>query len=494
MKESANEAYVETYKSDSADNEMDRLLDSNSNKSKTFFEKSSVLIANIKKEKNIDFVGKNDYLNSLYKNMPFTVYHLMMIISVFLLRTIEGTEILSMSLAENHLMKYFGIEDTVFINLAIFFGNFLGCLIAVLVNDKFSRKKIVMIGTILVMVFGFLSVFSTSLLFFTINRNLTNIGIGMTLSTSTALITESMNINYRGFVLNVILISTPFGELLISLALGSFIDLSHEDPSAWKKLFLIAFAPVVLSAVLLPFYPDSLFYYLNRRDINKVVEIADYYFYQFDTAENIKMIMDDPNISQDDPDQVEFANNSQGYITLVLAFLSGFMVVGIKYVLPKTLELMFEHHPTRMNLELQLSSVLSGLCSMSVGLFIENSLFQRLRFMKAIMIITTFLSFSAYFIPESLDLIACVVKSTVIMTDQILEIYASESLKTKERVFFLGLFNIVQGITAFISPLVNDLIMIFGFKYNYLLFGSVMIIVVILSRFLHRDKFKALIK
>jgi MFS family permease len=475
----------------SSDNEMDNLLEKkDSDKSKSFFSKSSVLLEDIKKEKRLDIVGKNDYLNKIYRTMPFTVYHLIMVISIFLLRTIEGTEILAISLAENMIMKYFNIEDTIFINLAIFFGNFIGCLIAVLVNDKFSRKRILMAGTFLIITFGLCSILADTLVLFTICRHLTNIGIGMTLSTSTALITESMNINYRGFVLNVILISTPVGELFISLALGNILDINNEDPSEWRKLFLLAFCPVLCSALLLPFYPDSLFYYLNRRDLNKVVEIADYYFYKFDSIDDIQIVMDDPNLSQDDPEQVEFANNSQGYITLVLAFLSGFLLVGIKYVLPKTLETMFQKNPTRMNLELQLSSIMVGIGSISVGLFIENSLFQRLRFMKALMVCSLLLCFSAYGIPEVLDIIACVLKCTIIMTDQILEIFTSESLKTKERVLFLGLFNIVQSITAFISPLVNDLVIIFHYKFNYLLFGSVMIVVVILSLFLHREKYK----
>jgi MFS family permease len=424
--------------------------------------------------------------------MPFTVYHLMMVISIFFLRTIEGTEILAISLAENMILKYFKTEDAILINLAIFFGNFIGCLIAVLVNDKFSRKKIIMTGTGLIIVFGLCSILADSLILFTICRHFTNIGIGMTLSTSTALITESMNIHYRGFILNIILISTPMGELFISLALGNFLQINMEDPGEWRKLFMIALCPVLFSAILLPFYPDSLFYYLNRRELDKVVHIADYYFNKFDNIDDIQAVMNDSNISQDNPEQVDFANHSQGYITLVLAFLSGFMLVGIKYVLPKTLEIMFQENHTRMNLELQLSSLLVAVCSISVGLFIENSLFQRLRFMKALMFCTMIICFSTYSVPHGLDIIACVIKCTVIMTDQILEIFTSESLKTRERVLFLGLFNIVQSITAFVSPLVNDLIIIISYRYNYVLFGCVMIVMVILSQFLHREKYKTL--
>ena len=87
------------------------------------------------------------------------------------------------------------------------------------------------------------SLLAQNITIFILFRHIVNIGIGMTGAAAVSLVAESINANYRGFILNLILVSGSVGEILISLSLGKIVNL--ENPSEWRRLFLISVAPVI---------------------------------------------------------------------------------------------------------------------------------------------------------------------------------------------------------------------------------------------------------
>ena len=85
-------------------------------------------------------------------------------------------------------------------------------------------------------------------MFFLIYRNFVSLGIGLILSSSTAIVAENINPNYRGFVLNLIIVSSAFGEILISFSLGSIVDSTNHYE--WRKLLFLSFSPVKFSVII----------------------------------------------------------------------------------------------------------------------------------------------------------------------------------------------------------------------------------------------------
>jgi sugar phosphate permease len=193
---------------------------------------------------NASRVSRSEYLHHIYDKMEFTKSHFFLILSIFLIRTIEGTEVLSLSIASTMIEKSFNLSENMSanINVVILSGNFVGCIISMFIADKFPRKFLIKLGVICIILFGFVSIFSRTIWLFVLSRHLVNIGVGLILAGSTALVTESININYRGFVLNLILVSSSVGEIFISMCLGWIINL--ENVHEWSKLFFLAIVPV----------------------------------------------------------------------------------------------------------------------------------------------------------------------------------------------------------------------------------------------------------
>ena len=192
---------------------------------------------------------KNKFLEYVFTEMPFTQYHLMMIFSIFLIRTIEGSETISLALGlETYkLMHNLTDNEVALIVFLIFFGNFLGCLISIVFGNKYPRKTLIKIGSFMIISFGIISILTKSVFMFTLSQNLVNMGIGILLANTTAIMTESFNMNYRGFVLNLMLLSNSMGEIYISFCLDYALhadDHHLRNKYEISKLFLFMILPV----------------------------------------------------------------------------------------------------------------------------------------------------------------------------------------------------------------------------------------------------------
>lgn len=192
----------------------------------------------------IEKFKKENFIREFYDEMEFRLIHFFLILSIFLIRTIEGTEILTLSLASEMLEKNFNLvkKTSSYINVVILSGNLVGCLASMALSSKFSRKFIINLSVLLMIIPSICSLQAENILFFTCFRYLVNIGIGLYSAAAVSLVAESVNPRYRGFILNLILVSGSVGEICISFSLGKIVNL--ENPAEWRKLFLVSLLPV----------------------------------------------------------------------------------------------------------------------------------------------------------------------------------------------------------------------------------------------------------
>jgi MFS family permease len=195
--------------------------------------------------------AKEKYLHSVFEFMHFTKFHFFMVLSIFLIKTAEGTEVFCLSITSNMLESSFGLEKSYssIIIIMVLSGNLIGCMISMLISNSYPRKNLIIIGSLLLILPGLISIFSVNILTFIICRHIVNIGIGLIYAPSLALLTESINNHYRGFILNLIMVSGSAGEIFISMMLGNIINL--EINSEWKKIYLLAALPVTLFLIRL---------------------------------------------------------------------------------------------------------------------------------------------------------------------------------------------------------------------------------------------------
>lgn len=278
----------------------------------------------------------------------------------------------------------------------------------------------------------------------------------------------------------------------------------------------------------MPFYPDSLYYYIEKHNYKAAFNVCKVYIKNFEeTEENFTRIMTTGNQGYSLPSSIEISKSDSVLdsvrteatkskidrnnpifhyvIIMIFTFFNAYLAQGIRYILPKTLTHLYQIKKNELNdlinndvngnvaiinLELQIAATASGVISFMTGILIENSFFQRLRLLKLTGIFSCFVSYNAFFVRRYIDVFACILKSSITMQDQITEIYSAESFDTKRRVMLLSLANIVQSISNFISPLLNDIINSYSFRLNYLIFAIVLSFMMLLSFFMKKEKFK----
>lgn len=190
----------------------------------------------------------------------------------------------------------------------------------------------------------------------------------------------------------------------------------------------------------------------------------------------------------------------QKYFILTIFFaIYSFGAQGIKYILPKTLDSIIKKdypagNQATLNNILKKSSILGGFFSFLTGFLIENEYFQRLRLMKMLIWISFFSSIMVFIFDNYFILFVCILKSLLIMLEQVLEVYASESISTRKRVFFLSVLNIVQSISIFTSPYVTNKFLRENYKLNFIMFTALIAILICLSAAFKKEKFKSLVK
>jgi MFS family permease len=225
-------------------------LDANDTESKHLIDTKSQSIASRKYSCSSQLITKSEFLFQVFNNLKFTLSHLYLVLSIFLIKSIEGSEVLALSLSSKLIELNFDLPEnfSVYTNLIVLSGNFTGSIISILLDKKMSRKAIILLGSAFIIFFGFISILSNNIYLFIITRHIVNMGIGLLSPAATALISESVNLNYRAFVLNFIFISSNIGEMFVSLSIDKDIvetnKANYQSDYEWRKLFMFTILPV----------------------------------------------------------------------------------------------------------------------------------------------------------------------------------------------------------------------------------------------------------
>ena len=167
--------------------------------------------------------------------------------------------------------------------------------------------------------------------------------------------------------------------------------------------------------------------------------------------------------------------------------------------MPKTLDFVLKQNDptgnqTNLNNTLKLSSLMNGFTSFLTCILVENEYFQRLKLLKILIWLGFTCSVFVMFSENYFIMLLCLFKSIVIMMDQVIETYASESISTKKRVFFLSILNCLQSIASFTSALTTDNLLEINYRYNFVLFSLLFSMMIFVSYFFTKEKYKAVIK
>ena len=216
------------------------------------------------------------------------------------------------------------------------FGMMIGALVLSPMADKFGRKNIIMLCMILFSVFSLATGLAPNIVWFTVMCFIAAIGMGGLMPNCISLMTEYSPKKRRPLLVGAIYIGYALGGILASL-IGMYL-IPYTD---WRVLYFIGAIPLLTIPLFIKQFPESLSYYLAKKQVGKVVEILnkvkpDGYFKETDDYQLTAAAKDNEGF----PVKKLFTNNrtfSTAAIWLAV-FCTMMMAYGLNTWLPKMMQ------------------------------------------------------------------------------------------------------------------------------------------------------------
>lgn len=206
-------------------------------------------------------------IDTFIDEVGITAYHwrIYIILSLFFLA--DGAEMIVISLLIKELGQVWNLSHSEkgICGSAVFVGFFIGALISGKISDTQGRKPVFVAGAVLVCIFSIASAFANNFVNFLILRALNGFGIGICIPSSSSLAAEITPTKARSWVLNVVWIFFPFGEIFATV-LARYL-LKREN--GWRLLLGFAAIPTVISAMICYFIYESPRFYFTLRNYDK---------------------------------------------------------------------------------------------------------------------------------------------------------------------------------------------------------------------------------
>ena len=212
----------------------------------------------------------------------------------------------------------------------------VGALVLAPIADKFGRKNVIVICMFLFSAFTLAAGLSHNITMFTVMRFIAAIGMGGLMPNCISLMTEYSPKKRRALLVGAIYIGYALGGILASL-IGMYL-VPHTD---WRVLYFIGAIPLLTIPFFIKQFPESLSYYLARKQVGKVVEI-------------LNQVKPDGNFSEKDDYQLHTAQkdgkgfpvkklftNKRAFTTIAFwlaIFCTMMMAYGLNTWLPKMMQ------------------------------------------------------------------------------------------------------------------------------------------------------------
>jgi putative MFS transporter len=211
--------------------------------SDSFFSEAEILALSEKEDASlyqtiIDKLGLTKYSWQVY-----------FIVTMFFLA--DGGEMMVLSLILSRISIDWNMSSSEkgLLGSAVFIGLFIGVLICGKISDTIGRKPVFISGSSIVTVFAVLSAFSFGYFSFFFCRLICGFGIGLSMPSAFALATEITPSKYRHYVISLVYIFFPFGEMFIICLAKYFLPFPH----GWRYILAFASLPCLL-ALIVSFY------------------------------------------------------------------------------------------------------------------------------------------------------------------------------------------------------------------------------------------------
>jgi MFS transporter, AAHS family, benzoate transport protein len=268
-------------------------------------------------------------------NQKFNRFHLLLLISCIFIIVVDGYDMFMLGAIMPTLMKEWGMDAVTGGKLGSYalFGMMIGAMVFGPLADRFGRKNVILICTIIFSVFTFTSGFSNGPASFGAQRFIAGIGLGGVMPNLIALVTEFAPKRLRSTLVAIMFSGHAFGGIVASGALALL------QSFGWKAVVFLAAIPLVTLPILYKAMPESYSFYLKTKKQKKLVHTLNRVNKGIQFSENSEFVM---HAADDNETSLKkLFTNKRGLSTVMFwfaAFMALLVMYGLSTWLPKIMQ------------------------------------------------------------------------------------------------------------------------------------------------------------
>lgn len=166
-----------------------------------------------------------------------------------------------------------GLEQIGILTSGFFVGMILGALVGGRLADRFGRRWLLLIATIVYSGGALATAFAGSFEVILVARVVTGIGVQAATSALLVYIAEMFPSRTRGRVVSIV--TTAFVIVAPVISLLALFTIPNGGPETWRSLFVIGGVGLLLVPLVRIFMPESARWLATRGDLAKAAEIVD---------------------------------------------------------------------------------------------------------------------------------------------------------------------------------------------------------------------------
>lgn len=261
-------------------------------------------------------------VQTLINEQEFSTYHWLVLFFCFSILALDGFDTAAIGYVAPALVAEWGVSKPALAPVlsAALFGLAFGAMAAGPSADRFGRKNVLVVSTIVFAVFSLLTACATGITSLSALRFLTGLGLGAAMPNAVTLIAELAPAKRRSFVVNAVYVGFPLGA-----AAGGFIAAGMIPHYGWQGIFILGgILPLALLPFMMRHLPESVSYMATRHypaeKISRVLER----FWQLDLSHVKYYVMGE---------QLGKGKTEKAALSLILSrpFLVGTLMLWVTY-------------------------------------------------------------------------------------------------------------------------------------------------------------------
>jgi len=208
---------------------------------------------------------------SFFEQSKLKPFHILLVLWLFMILMFEGYDVVIYGATIPFLKESWGISDMVAGSIGSYttIGTAIGAVLFGLYSDRFGRKRIIILTTLLFSIFTMLSGFAPNPIMFTVCRVIAGFGFGGVMPNIASLISEYAPLKYRAAIISFVFCGYSVG------AMGaSFMGQALLPEFGWRPVYWIGAIPLLFTPFLLKAIPESLDYLLKNKQHDRIVKVV----------------------------------------------------------------------------------------------------------------------------------------------------------------------------------------------------------------------------